>query len=343
MIKKYRAAVVYGRGDVRLTEVPFDPLEPDEVLIEVHKANICPTDLRGFRGAKPVRSPERVGHEFAGYVVEVGGNVHRVKIGDRVTCLSWTPCYRCGKCTRGKYSACERRTMNMGAFAEYIAVKESAVYKIPDHLPFEVAACAEPLASVLKANTEVTPVQLCDTVVVYGLGPMGQLHLQAARLLGAALVIGIDLLPSRLDIALTCGADHVVHAGQEDPVEAVRRLTGGEGADIVMVAVGGAAEAPCTENAVRMAAFGGKINVFTGTYPERSVTVDPNLIHYQELTVTGTRSYNIRTFEMALNLLASGRVNVAPIRYPEITLEEIQKGFELHGTQHAMKVAVNIR
>ena len=231
----------------------------------------------------------------------------------------------------------------MGGFGEYITVKESVVYRIPDQLSFELASYAEPLASVLKANTEITPVSLGDSVVVYGLGPMGQLHIQAAKLLGAKQVIGIDLLPSRLEIARGCGADAVVHAGEEDPLEAVRRLTGGEGVDIVMVAVGGAAEAPCTENAVKMAAFGGKINVFTGTYPERTVTIDPNHIHYKELSLTGTRSYNIRTFEMALDLLASGRIDVEPIRYPIISLEDIQRGFEMHGTAQAMKVGVNIR
>jgi L-iditol 2-dehydrogenase len=343
MIERYKVAVVYAPGDIRLEEVDTKPLQPNEVLVEVHKANICPTDLRGYRGVKPLEKPERVGHEFAGYIVEIGSAVTRFKIGDKVTALSWTPCYQCSKCTRGKYSACQHRTMNMGGFGEYLVLKENVVYKIPEHMSLELASCTEPLASVLKANIEVTPVKVGDTVVVYGLGPMGQLHLQAARLMGATKVIGIDLLENRLNIALELAADYVINPQEKDPVEEVLRLTEGEGADVIMVAVGGAAEAACTESALKMAAYGGMINVFTGTYPHKNVTLDPNLVHYKELIITGTRSYNPKMFELALDLLASGKIKVDLIRQPEITLEEIKKGFDMHGTKEAMKVAVNIR
>jgi L-iditol 2-dehydrogenase len=339
----YKSAIVYAQGDIRLEEVEKKSLKSDEVFIEIHKANICPTDLRGFRGAKPLDTPENVGHEFAGYIVEVGSEVTKFKVGDKVTALSWTPCYQCRKCTRGKYSACEHKKMNMGGFGEYIALKESVVYKIPNDMSLELASCTEPLASVLKANVEITPVQAGDTVVVYGLGPMGQLHLQVAKLLGATKVIGIDLLPNRLEIASKLGADHVINPTDVNPIDEVFRLTDGEGADLIMVAVGGVAEAPCTESAIKMAAYGARINIFTGTYPYKDVLLDPNLVHYKELIVTGTRSYNPKMFELSLELLASGKINVDLIREPTISLEEIKMGFEIHGTKDAMKVAVDIR
>lgn len=342
-MKSYKSAIVYAPGDIRLEEIEKGPLKKDEVFIEVHKANICPTDLRGYRGVKQLEQPEKVGHEFAGYIVEVGSDVTRFKVGDKVTALSWTPCFHCKKCTRGKYSACENRKMNMGGFGEYIALKESVVYKIPEHMSLELASCTEPLASVLKANIEITPVQAGDTVVVYGLGPMGQLHLQVAKLLGATKVIGIDLLQNRLEIASKLGADHVINPSEVDPIEEVLRLTDGDGADLIMVAVGGRAEAPCTQSAVKMAAYGGKINIFTGTYPATDVALDPNLVHYKELIITGTRSYNPKMFELALDLLATGKIDVQLIREPVISLDDIKTGFEIHGTKEAMKVAVNIR
>ncbi|MBP1934567.1 zinc-dependent alcohol dehydrogenase [Ammoniphilus resinae] len=341
MKNMYQAAVVYGPGDIRLENLEHSTPAADEVKIQVFEANICPTDLRGYRGAKEIRHPERVGHEFAGYVTEVGSSVTRFKIGDRVTAMSWTACYRCEKCTRGKYSACPHRTLNMGAFGEYITVKEWVVYKLPEHLSFGVASCAEPLASVLKACTVISRVTLGDQVVVYGLGPMGILHLQVCKLLGAT-VIGIDLIPERLEIARKAGADAVINGNDVDVIKEVKELTGG-GADVVIVAVGGAAEAPCTENALKMAAHGCRINIFTGTFPLRKMTIDPNLIHYGEYELSGTRSYNPKTFELALDLLAKGQINVDLVRTPTITLDDIKHGFDIHGTREAMKVAVTIR
>lgn len=343
MVNTYKGAIVHGEGDIRLEDLEQQEVKDKEVLIEVYKANICPTDLRGYRGVKPLDKPERVGHEFAGVIKAIGEEVSNFKVGDRVTALSWTPCFVCQKCVSGKYSACPHRKMNMGGFGEYITLNENVVYHIPNNLPFQVASYAEPLGSVLKANIEITPVNTGDTVIVYGLGPMGQLHTQVASLMGATKVIGIDLIQSRLDIAQELGADYTINPGETDPVAQVEEITNGEGADIIMVAVGGAAEAPCAETAMDMAAHGGKINIFTGTYPSKNINIDPNLVHYKELNVTGTRSYNLKTFQLALDLLSSGKINVEPISQPKINLDDIKKGFEIHGTKEAMKVAVTIK
>lgn len=342
-MKKYKAALVYGEGEIRVENVEQRELQKDEVLVEVYEANICPTDIRGYRGVKNITKPERVGHEFAGYVVEVGENVKKFKVGDRVTSLSWTPCYVCQQCTNGYYSNCEDRKMNMGGFGEFITLKENVVYKIPDHLSFEKASCAEPLASVLKANIEITPIEFGDTVIVYGLGPMGQLHAQVAKLRGASKVIGIDLIQERLNIALENGIDYVINPSETDPVERVRDITNHQGANVIMVAVGGAAEAICTELSMEMVAYRGKINIFTGTYPLKNISIDPNVIHYKEVVITGTRSYNLKTFELALDLLANDQINVDSIRYPLISLDDIKHGFDIHGTPNAMKVAVKVK
>lgn len=339
MTDRYRAALVYGAGDLRIEEVPKESLGPNDVLIEVRAANICPSDLREFRGVKPTHHPERVGHEFAGYVAEVGSAVTRVRVGDRVTALSWTPCMQCYQCRRSRFSACENRTVNMGGFADYMMVKDWTVFKIPEGCSFEKAACTEPLASILKANLEVTPVQGGDQVVVYGLGPMGILHAQVARMLGAR-VIGIDLIPMRRELALRTGCDVVIDPNTEDVVERVKALTGGRGADVTMVTVGGKAEPACTETSVKFAAHGGKINIFAGTYPVTPMSIDPNVVHYGELMITGTRSYNLRTFQMALELIAADRIDVLSIRFPDVTFDEIKRGFEIHGTADAMKVGI---
>lgn len=339
MSETYLAALVYGPGDVRLEQVRREVPGPNDVLIDVRAATICPSDLREYRGVKPAHHPLRVGHELAGYVAEVGAAVTRVKPGDRVTALSWTPCMQCYQCRRGSFSACENRTINMGGFAEYMLVREWTVFKVPDRCSFEKASCTEPLASILKANTEVTPVHGGDQVVVYGLGPMGVLHAQVARMLGAR-VIGIDLIPMRRELALRVGCHDVIDPNAGDVVEQVKALTGGRGANVTMVTVGGSAEPACTETAVNFAAHGGKINIFAGTYPVTPMSIDPNLVHYGELTITGTRSYNLRTFQMALELISDNRIDVLSVRFPDVTLNEIQRGFEIHGTADAMKVAV---
>lgn len=342
-MKKYKAAFVYREGEINLEEIEQKELKPDEVLIEIYEANICPTDIRGYRGVKELKHPERVGHEFAGYIAEVGEKVKKFKKGDRVTALSWTPCYVCTQCTQGRYSNCENKTMNMGGFAEYITLNENVVYKIPENLSFEKASCAEPLASVLKANIEITPIEFGDTVIVYGLGPMGQLHAQVAKFRGASKVIGIDLIEDRLNLALQNGIDYVINPKNMDPIETVKKITNEQGANVIIVAVGGAAEALCTELSMEMVAYRGKINIFTGTYPLRNISINPNLIHYKEVVITGTKSYNLKTFELALDLLANDKINIESIRYPQITLDEIKYGFDIHGTPNAMKVAVKVR
>ncbi len=342
MSRTYKAALIHGPGDVRVEQVPWVDPGRDEVVVEIHQASICPSDLRDYRGVKAAEGARRVGHEYAGVVIATGSDVKSFRAGDRVVPQSWTPCGQCYNCRRGKYSACENRISNFGGFAEYTVVKENSLLRIPGSTSFGAASVTEPLASILKADQEISKVTLGDTVVIYGLGPMGCMHMQSSKLLGG-WVIGIDLLRERRELAKKLGADAVIDPQAEDPVTRVKELTSGRGADVVLVTVGGRAEAACTMAALQMANFAGRINIYAGTYPTTLMDIDPNVIHYGELTVSGTRSYNPRTFALALELIASGRVNVEAIRYPIVTLDEIKHGMDIHGTREAMKVGVSIK
>ncbi|MBC7264438.1 MAG: alcohol dehydrogenase catalytic domain-containing protein [Chloroflexi bacterium] len=349
MGKTFRRALVYGEGDVRIVELPMIVPKDDEVLIRVKEASVCPSDLRIFRGlvkAPPPDKPQHPGHEYAGIVEAVGKNVKRIKPGMRVVPQSWTPCFQCENCREFLYSHCENLQNNHGGFGEYAVVKESSVLEIPEGTSFGDASVTEPLASIFRADQERSKVTLGKKVVVIGLGPMGCMHVQVCHLLGAQ-VMGIDLIQSRCDIAKEMGADIVINASKTDPIEAVRHWTkwapgpSGRGADVVIVTVGGSAQAAATEQALQMAGVYSIVNIYAGTYPEDlRITVEPNTIHYREIHLTGTRSYSPKYFKRALELINSGRVQVSKIRRPVLPFEEIDRAFRIHGTPEAMKVGL---
>lgn len=344
-----KAAVLYGPGDVRVEEVDEPEPMPGEVVVRVLATGICPTDLRKFTGARKIERPLILGHEVAGVVHEVGEGVQDIAKGDRVAVYPFLYCGQCHYCLRGRVNLCTRLgalgaaaelgQVYPGSFAEYIRIPSRNVYRVGGAVSMEEAALAEPLSACLNGNLSCG-IGLGSTVAVIGAGPIGLMHILLARAAGASLVIASDLMEHRREKALEVGADFALNPLEVDVVKEVKRLTDGVGVDAVIVAVGGKAEAKCTEDALKMVAKTGVVNIFAGTWPTTLMQVDPNTIHYAEVKLTGSYLSTPEHFKKALNLITTGRIKLKNIISHIMPLDQIEKAFSIALSREALKVEI---
>jgi L-iditol 2-dehydrogenase len=333
--EKMRAAMLYGIKDLRVEDVEKPRTGSGEVLVKIKAATTCGTDLkifqRGYIG-KVIKLPTIFGHEWAGDVVEVGESVSWPKRGMRIRAGNSAPCLRCKMCQKGKYNLCEDMLWLWGAYAEYIRVPARIVQvntqEIPPHVTYEEAAITEPLACVLH-GAEEAGIKLGDTVAIIGAGPIGLLYLLVAKKLGAGTIIISDLVDERLEFARKIGADETINAGTEDAVERVKKLTDGYGADVAIEAIG----MPATwEQALKMVCKGGMVLEFGGCPSGTKVEVSTELLHYGEVKVMGAFHATPTHFKKALNLIASGVLNVMPLVTGRMPLRRIWEAFEILGS-----------
>ena len=305
------AAVLYGKEHLQVEPVAIPEIDPGDILVRVQVALTCGTDVKVFRRgyhARMIVPPAVFGHELAGDVVAVGKNVKRFVVGQRVVAANSAPCDQCFFCRRGRHNLCDDLLFNNGAYAEYIRIPARIVdrntYEIPSEITYQDAALVEPLACVLK-GLEDTAVQAGDTVTIVGLGPIGMMFVRLAKLHGAR-VIAVGRRKTQIDRAAAMGADEVISTEHTpNPVDAVRRLTGGRGADISIEAVG----KPETWGwAVEMLRRGGTVNFFGGCPSESQVQLDTNLLHYSEITCRASFHHTPLHIQKALEIISNGDV-----------------------------------
>jgi len=342
---KMKAAMLYGVKDLRVEDVETPKVAAGEVLVKIKAATTCGTDLKIFQRGyveKIIKLPTIFGHEWAGEVVEIDEGLEWPKKGMRVRAGNSAPCLHCNMCQKGKYNLCENMIWLWGAYAEYIRVPARMVLvnmqEIPQHVAYEEATVAEPLACVLH-GVEEARVKLGDSVVIIGAGPVGLLHLLTVKKIGAEKAIMIDLVDERLNFARKHGADETVNAGKTDVVETVRKLTGGYGADVVIEAIG----LPATwEQALKLVRKGGTVLEFGGCPPGTEIKVNAEMLHYGEVTVLGTFHTTPLHFRKALNLIASRTIDVRPLITKKMKLEDIKEAFEILSTSKTeIKIAIN--
>jgi L-iditol 2-dehydrogenase len=339
-----KAAMLFGVKDLRVKEIDKPEIELREVLVKIEAATTCGTDLkilqRGYLD-EIIRLPTVFGHEWAGEVVEVGKEVTWPEVGMRIRAGNSAPCLRCRMCSRGMYNLCEDMLWLWGAYAEFIRVPSRTILvntqQIPEHISYEEAAIAEPLACVLYGANKAS-IGLGDSVAIIGAGPIGLLHLLVARSLGAKKIMICDLVDERLKIAKELGADETVNAKEEDAVKAVKHLTGGHGAAKVIEAIG----LPTTwEQAIKMVQRGGTVLEFGGCPPGTKISLDTMLIHYNEIVVQGSFHAPPSYFWKALDLIASRKLNVRRIITRQMPLEKISEAFEiLEKSKSDLKIAI---
>lgn len=289
---------------------------PDSVRIRITAAGICGTDLHIWSGQlRFVDPPLVLGHEFAGIVEECGAAVRKVRPGDRVKCDSVVGCGQCERCVRGATQFCvagsEFGITRNGGWTERLVVPERNLHRIPDAISDEVAAImdVEVIGAVSKADVQPT-----DTVVIFGAGSAGLIALQCARLAGAARCIVCDAKPNRLALARKLGADVTIDIRSQDPVKAVRELTGGHGADLAIEAAGSCA---ALANAIEVLRPQGRTLLY-GVVGSPVPSLHTDLIVLKDLTVLGALT-NRTGWNDLIDLVATGKLNFASLithRFP---------------------------
>jgi L-iditol 2-dehydrogenase len=305
-----RALLLDAERHLTLVDMPIPALErPDDVLVRVRAVGVCGSDLHGYLGHTGRRVPPLVmGHEATGEVVAVGPAVRLLRPGQRVATNTIAACGHCRPCLAGERSLCEhRRILGMnapGAYAEYVVWPEDSLPELPETLSFDAGALAEPLAVALHGVNRAA-IKAGDVVFIAGGGPIGVLAHLLARIAGAGQIIVSDLHPERLASARAFGADMVIDAATEDPVEVVREVTGGSGADVAIEAVGAGVTARQTIEAARNA---GTV-VWLGN-SERRIEIDMQSVVTRDLVLRGSYGMTGQEFERSLALLADGRMPI---------------------------------
>jgi len=343
--KTMTAAVLHGREDVRIEEVPVPHAGDGELIVQVGAALTCGTDLKVFRRgyhAKMIQPPALFGHELAGTVVEAGAGVSRFKPGDRVVALNSAPCGKCYFCLRNQENLCDDLLFNNGAYAEYIRIPERIVAKntlpVPANVPMEYAALTEPLACAVHGLEDTHP-KPGDTVAVIGGGPLGLMMMHVASLSGCETIAVVKHEGQR-DAALELGARHVVQTSSiKKAIEETRKIThAAQGADIVIEAVG---IPEAWEEAVEMVRSGGTVNFFGGCAKGTKVALDTNRLHYSNITLKATFHHTPEMCRKALDLIVSGRFKAEKFITGRAKLFELNKVFEtLMNRSREIKTAI---
>ncbi len=341
------AAVLENLNQMVVKEAPTPEIDDDSALIRVENTSICGSDIRIFHYGNPrVTPPAILGHEASGVIVRVGKNVTRVKEGDRVAIGADFPCGNCKWCRNGLLNNC---TTNYavgyqipGAFAQYMLLPklllQGPVTRIADSLGHQEAALAEPLACAIN-GFELVNLSLGKSVVIIGLGPIGCMMIDLARLMGATKVIGVQRSQLRMEIAKSYSADAYIDASSEDVVARCLEETDGEGPDIVITASG---SVETHEQAVEMVAHRGYVNLFGGLAKgARPLSILSNTIHYKECFLTGSHGSTPRQHELAVHLLEKGLVRVKPLITHHFALAEINAAFEAMESRQGMKVMIH--
>lgn len=335
-----KAAVWHARNDVRVEEYPDPPSPPaGQVKVEVKWCGICGTDLHEYMGgplyiptAEPhpmtgAKAPLILGHEMAGEVVEVGPDVSRVSIGDRVALCPIIGCQECEYCRSGLMGLCPDIAFlgiswSGGGFAQFVNVHDYMCYRLPVAVSYEIGALVEPFAATVRAvkKANVTP---GETVAVIGSGAIGLMALQAAKIAGAEQVVVFETAARRQELALQTGASALIDPSKQDPLDAIADLTNGAGADVVIECAGVEATGILAGQVARRM---GRVIVM-GVFEKPALLNYTDLV-YGEKTVSGSMGgYGI--FDEAIRMMADGRFNGEPLITGRIGLDEIlELGFK---------------
>lgn len=323
-----RAAVLVEPGRFEIEDRPQPEPGRGEALVKIARTGICGTDMHIFHGGYARdQLPMIIGHEFTGHIATTGPGVTGLTAGQPVVVDMNIGCDNCYWCRRNEILNCpEMQQMGIsidGAFAEYIAVPAKLVIPAPEHIPPSILALTEPLACVVRAARKAK-VTFAQSVVILGVGPIGNLHVQLMRTIGAAPIIAADVSPQRVQMALEVGAD----TGISDPAklkQAVLEATDGRGADLVIESVG---KAGLYAQATELMRKGGHLAAFGITGPGETLSLDILTTIKQENSVKGSVAGMREDMHDALTLLVHGRIDTDPFVGVDYPLEKIQEAFD---------------
>ncbi|MGC9045134.1 MAG: zinc-dependent dehydrogenase [Thermodesulfovibrio sp.] len=328
-----RVAKLYRFGEIKIEEMPVPEPGPRDALVKVKACGICSGDIMPWYIEK--KAPLVLGHEISGEIVKIGEEIKSeifLKEGDRVAVHHHAPCMGCFYCKRGDFVQCEtwrKSKIIPGGMAEYIVVPEvnlrNDTLKLPDSLSFEQGALVEPVACVVKSLKRAN-IKKGDTVLVIGLGVMGQIHIMLARQFGAQKVIGADMVSFRLEKAMKAGADHVIDVSREDIYEELKNLTDGLMAQAVIVGPG---SVDVITNSLRLVSRGGTLLIFTPTSPEQKLCFSVNDIYFNDISITTSYSCGPDDTKEALKFIENGIVDSNVLITHRFPIEKVNEAYEI--------------
>ena len=337
-----KAAVVKDDSTIKITHIENPELGPNDILVQMSACGICGSDVEKVFG-KYGQPSMKLGHEPAGIILKVGSQVENFTVGDRVFTHHHVACYSktCHECSHGNETMCEKYYQSnlnpCGLADEYVVpewnVKHGGVLKIPDEMSFEEAAMIEPLACCLRAWKKFN-YQKNDTAVILGVGPTGIMHALLARSVGFSKIFCSDLNDFRLDFAKKLGFEAV---RSNESSEKILQSTI-DGVDVAIVATG---NLNALDSAINLVRKGGTIVMFGVPSKDASIDINMSNVYAKEITITTTYAASDTDTKNALELIASGTIDVKSLITHKYTLEDSQKAFEHAKTgDNAMKIII---
>ena len=348
-----KAAILYqARQPLRIEDVEMPEVGGDDVLIKVASCGVCHTDLKVAEGRNRFTPPTVLGHEVAGTVEQIGPHCKEFRVGDRVIIGMRYKCGRCRYCLRARENLCERRPAppalkkpdgttvtrwNVGGFAEYVAVPEYMLFKIPDGIPMEeasVVGCRVTTAyNAVKHRGRLEP---GDYALVIGCGGIGLNTIQFLKCFGAYPIIAVDIAEEKLDAAKSFGATHMINAAAEDPVKAVVKLTDG-GVDKSFEAIGN----PKTADQIIQATRPGGTATIIGGLGSGPFTISSGNFVTREITITGVSSRQANDVEEVFQMAQLGRIELKSLITKSYRYDEINQA--LSNLEHGkLRMAVSL-
>lgn len=344
MTTTMQAGLFTGIGQIALRAVERRPPPPGYAVVAVKQSGICGSDLHSYYGHWNQSHTFAHGHETCGVVTEVGAGVTQVQPGDRVVIECFAHCGECLYCRTGQYTHCQNRRgvshEQHGGFAEYTTAHVSGLFKIPDSMSDEEGALVEPLAVGVRALAQARATYQ-DRVAVIGGGTIGLLCMAVAKANGVKETLITVKYPQQAAAAQALGVDHVVDVTRQDLKEVVKELTGGLGMDVVVETVGGAKD---FDDALAITRRRGTAVLVAGYH--KPLTVDLSRIVWSEVLVTGSNCYGYSgmhtDFQVAIDLIASGKVDVTKIVTHRFPLSRITEAFTVAADKELGAVKVHL-
>ena len=343
--QKMKAAVMTKPVHIKIQEMDVPQVTGNEVLVKVMAVGVCGSDIHYYEhgriGKHVVDEPLILGHECAGVVVDVGENVTRLNIGDRVAIEPGITCGHCEFCKSGKYNLCPKVAFLAtppvhGAFVQYLKHREDFLFPIPDELSFEEAALNEPFSVGIHAARRVQ-LQPGSTIAIMGMGPVGLMSVVAAKAFGAATIIVTDLEERRLQAAKKLGATHVINIREKDVNEEISRITSGQGVDSAFETAG---NPKALQSALLSVKRGGKLAII-GFPAQDEVGLNIPFISDYEVAIYGIFRY-ANTYPQGIKFLNSRIADVRSIITDRYPLEQTAEAMEQARTnkEESIKVVV---
>ena len=325
-----KVARLYDFLDVRIEEQPVPAIGPGEALVRARACGICSGDVVPWYIRK--KAPLVFGHEPVGEIAAGGEGVRDFRPGDRVFVHHHAPCFRCRACARGEHVQCptwKQSQLDPGGMAEFFRVPAGNLsgdtLHLPDHVSDADGALVEPLACVVKSLDRAGRVEGASVLII-GLGVMGQLHVLLARHLGAARILAADLVPARCEVARRLGADVVIDAGAGDLTEQVLAHTDGAGAEVVIV---GPATVEALQIGLACAARGGTVVQFMGTEPGAILPLSTFDFYFRELRLVPSYSCGPLETRRALDLIGQGVIGSRHVVTHRFALTEAAEAYRV--------------